>query len=458
MPPMGRAVVKLPRNQPAEDRGVDRGDTVTSTEYLATSMDHSGSEWLALLTIVVLVAVIFIARYMWLVQIATSRLLKTPPPGVAKPPKRAQSANVLVGADNRISTSKTIAFAWTLVVAFMVITVGYVATGEKLPGQFLTNTLGSADKLYLVLLGGPYAAAVLAKVAVANQTNSGTLQKTVGTPSPLDIVANDSGATDLYDTQYTFFNLIVIIIVLALFLPSPAAGLPAIPDFLAMLTGGAALTYTLNKAAGGNPAVLKDVIPASARVGSVVSIYGQNLAMPADDTAAVLADTVVTVGGQTADVTEAKADRVTFTVPPYPGGSWPAKAQDIELKTNGNDIERLAAALTIAGASPEIIVIEPSVISVAATPSIAVRGRWFRSADPTVADPNDCPSVELVVSGKALPCQVANAADPGRDTKLIVTLPNGLAGALGGAAVSHATITVTRTDNASTSTVVTVTP
>jgi len=55
------------------------------------------------------------------------------------------------------------------------------------------------------------------------------------------------GSTDLYDFQYTLFNLVALAIVIFLFGAHPGKGFPGIPDFLAILTGGSAAAYTINK-------------------------------------------------------------------------------------------------------------------------------------------------------------------------------------------------------------------
>ena len=84
--------------------------------------------------------------------------------------------------------------------------------------------------LYLIFLGGPYAAAVFAKTIVTSRVNNGTLQKTDGTPNHLsDVVSNDAGAVDLFDLQYTLFNLIVLAAVIGAFSLHPADGLPEFP-------------------------------------------------------------------------------------------------------------------------------------------------------------------------------------------------------------------------------------
>ena len=193
------------------------------------------------------------------------------------------------GYDFRWSTSKTIAALWTIVVAFMVVTEALIAvtgngafTGSTFTdfGHYMAHTLDAPANrdLYLILLGGPYAAAVFAKTVVTSRVNSGKLQKTDGTPGQLsDVVSNDAGAVDLYDLQYTLFNLAALVITVGAFCANQAAGLPDLPNFIAFLTGGAALTYSVNKGVTTNQPVLTAVHPQTARVGDRVTAYGNNL-------------------------------------------------------------------------------------------------------------------------------------------------------------------------------------
>ena len=115
-------------------------------------------------------------------------------------------------------------------------------------------------------------------------------------------------------------------------MPHPAMGPPGVPDFLAFLTGGSALTCTLNKAAGGqNGAALATLVPATARVGDQVKAFGQNLAAPAANQASIKQATTLTVGGANATLSDVAADHIIFEVPPSPSGRWPVSGQDAKL-------------------------------------------------------------------------------------------------------------------------------
>jgi hypothetical protein len=63
----------------------------------------------------------------------------------------------------------------------------------------------------------------------------------------MNLINDDNGKVSVYDIQYALFNIIAIADVIAIFAQVPRAGFPQIPGFLTILTGGAALTYTVTK-------------------------------------------------------------------------------------------------------------------------------------------------------------------------------------------------------------------
>ena len=77
-----------------------------------------------------------------------------------------------VGKDNRLSTSKLQVVLWTIAIVFAFFFFLF---------QILKGASGAAfnslDPAYLLLLGGPFAAAVLAKAATTSKTNEGTVQQ-----------------------------------------------------------------------------------------------------------------------------------------------------------------------------------------------------------------------------------------------------------------------------------------
>jgi hypothetical protein len=102
-------------------------------------------------------------------------------------------------------------------------------------------------------------------------------------------------------------------------------GLPDLPNLLAFLTGGSALTYSVNKGVTTNQPALTAVHPQSARIGDLVTAYGNNLttvsttetlkAAVAGVDAAIPKSAAAVAGGS---VVAGAMDEVTFFVPSPP--------------------------------------------------------------------------------------------------------------------------------------------
>jgi hypothetical protein len=254
---------------------------------------------------------------------------------------------ILLGADGRVSTSKTQVWLWTLGLAYAVLFLSGIAIFRS------ATVLGDANwNDYLILLGGPFAAAVLAKYAVVTKINQGSLTKsltdaadpsattsspapstaTTSTPQATDVIANDAGNLDLFDTQYFMFNVVAFAYAAGTFIAhnfnhaitgSAKYALPAIPSVLLGLTSASAATYVGNKAAQNTSPRINSVQP-SQRVApqTEVTVLGTNL-VPAG-----LADTEATAGtsllltssnrtanSETVGATSATPTRVKFLMP-----------------------------------------------------------------------------------------------------------------------------------------------
>jgi hypothetical protein len=153
----------------------------------------------------------------------------------------ARLSTVFIGQDNRLSTSKTIAAIWTLVVAATLIGMVYANLLDHPEALNATNAASLVGQ-YAVLFGGPLGAAILAKQIVNGQVGTEDGKKK-GTPSAKDLIANDAGDTDLGDLQYVLFNGVALFYVISTFLHVPLAGLPHIPDVLLGLTSVSAVGY-----------------------------------------------------------------------------------------------------------------------------------------------------------------------------------------------------------------------
>jgi IPT/TIG domain len=222
------------------------------------------TRWSYGLTVDALLLIAFVVA--WLLRSSQSRL-----------------SSLVIGADKRLSTSKTQYLIWTVGVAFALLYVAIrtsLAAGNEpftCPGATGANCVpaGSTWQQYVLLLGIPAAAAVAAKgVAVAKGTG-GSLQQTGGSPSLADLATDETGQADLGDVQYLIFNLIAFVYFAAQFFSHGT--LVQIPDMLLGLTGASAATFVVNKAVKANPPVIKSVTPTTISPGQEVKISGANL-------------------------------------------------------------------------------------------------------------------------------------------------------------------------------------
>ncbi len=89
--------------------------------------------------------------------------------------------SVFTGYDRRTSTSKTLPILWTAVLLYGLVTLLIINRSAHLNSHcsdgYWATALAHLDPVYLVLIGGPFATAVLAKVTVTNQLRRGDIQK-----------------------------------------------------------------------------------------------------------------------------------------------------------------------------------------------------------------------------------------------------------------------------------------
>ncbi|MFD6890607.1 IPT/TIG domain-containing protein [Streptomyces sp. NPDC059957] len=169
----------------------------------------------------------------------------------------------VTGRDGRLSTSITLALAWTVILLWLLLaTLGYglTAGGGVAWFQGPDGPLSSLTTVYLPLLGGPYAALIAAKAVVGMRVERGSMAK----PAPKgtkrrpvhDLISNDGGRTDLVDLQYVALSAVTMLYVVAFFLTDVGGGLPKLPAEMWALTGAPAGAYLLNKVAvRGNPVI-----------------------------------------------------------------------------------------------------------------------------------------------------------------------------------------------------------
>ncbi|HEX6490360.1 MAG TPA: hypothetical protein VF002_03170 [Gaiellaceae bacterium] len=192
------------------------------------------------------------------------------------------------GRDGRWSTSKTSMLLWTYSIWFAFLTILLHTEGAGLERLVFHSQ-------YLVLLGVPAAAAVIAKGLTQQKVETGRIvSKPEQAPetNPLagigQLVSDDSGQPDLLDFQYFGFNLILLAYFFTRFL-GHATGLPLLPDSLVGLSGVSGASYVAKKGLEqDSPPSVRAVVPEAASPGETVSIRGVNLASPENQNVAVL--------------------------------------------------------------------------------------------------------------------------------------------------------------------------
>ena len=110
--------------------------------------------------------------------------------------------SALIGTDGRTSTSKTQAGLWTVVLAWG---IAFLLGQHLFEDQSLNSVLPQDTwDQYLIVLGGPFAAAVLAKGIVTYKLANGSLTKTIVGPDAATIsqvLQDDANQTDLVDSS-----------------------------------------------------------------------------------------------------------------------------------------------------------------------------------------------------------------------------------------------------------------
>lgn len=152
---------------------------------------------------------------------------------------------LILGKDNRSSTSKTVALVWTFTIFYLLAAMlaakwfGDSKGWSALQGQDLAP--------YLVFLGGPYAAGILATAAASSAAQNGTKSTSTDPASIGQVLTDDTGQTDLGDLQYVLFNGLAIVFVIVSFVGHLDLGLPTIPTVLWALALTSAAGYTAKK-------------------------------------------------------------------------------------------------------------------------------------------------------------------------------------------------------------------
>lgn len=194
------------------------------------------------------------------------------------------------GVDGRWSTSKMQALLWTYAVVYALLAIFIAMQLDTsfdldLPGDKVAKTFGDVPfhEQYLILLGGYFAAAVLAKGIKVGKVQEGNVSPPVEEqPDPVqgikDLVSDDSGNGDVGDMQFFLFNLLALTVFFVNLLPHLEKGLPELPTFLVSLTSLSALAYVGKKAVESSKPKIVAIVPSKVRQGDAIRIEGSYFA------------------------------------------------------------------------------------------------------------------------------------------------------------------------------------
>ncbi|MFI2373416.1 hypothetical protein [Streptomyces sp. NPDC018833] len=227
----------------------------------------------------------------------------------------------LTGEDHRLSTSRTVAAAWLLVVCGAVLHLGFLMAAASAGARRdrLTEGMGvPAGGGLLCVLALVCAIAVGVRRIVAVRVAGLRLQKVrADRPRAADLFCDDSGRVAFADTQYVLINAAVVAVALTGLARAPER-LPHLPWGLVLLVAISAATYLAGKyAEGGRPVVMSVVRAREAgdldgpiRTGDDIEVRGTGFVPPGADRPDLLAKLVVRFG----------AVHVHVPLIPVPGG------------------------------------------------------------------------------------------------------------------------------------------
>ena len=331
---------------------------------------------------------------------------------------------LVMGQDGRTSTSKLNAALWTLALVFAF--AALIIDGR--------DFIDHLQEEYLLLLGGPYAAAIGAKAITSSKDDSGAAPKDELSEQEAEqegisnriaeVVSDDSGQVDLGDFQYFAFTVVALVFFFAKFFTDPGAGLPEIPGTLVGLTSASALAYLTKKGVYKQEATLKSVSPKEAGPGAKVKIFGANL-LSAAQRAVTGASLPVAFDGQVLFGTEGSDDvkvmrNAGSTVEleaRVPESAAPGDAEVSVIPAIGMPTEAKPFEVT---SGVEVISASPSRIVLGETTELTVSGNGFVAEDGAATEHNavKLDGVELSSSDWTPRSVRAQLIDSAQDLKL----------------------------------------
>ena len=184
----------------------------------------------------------------------------------------------LLGEDNRLSTSRTVAACWLLLSVFAVLHLSLLLAGGA-PLVDLGLRRGAGLLAVLVLVGW---SAVTARLIVALRVAARRLQKVrADRPRPADLLCDDDGRADLADVQYVLVSVAVLAVAAVRLCRAPER-LPELPWALVLLVAVSVTCQLAGKSVqGGRPKIFSVVrareagdLDAPIRTGDDIEIRG----------------------------------------------------------------------------------------------------------------------------------------------------------------------------------------
>ncbi|MEU0741004.1 hypothetical protein [Streptomyces sp. NPDC006134] len=213
----------------------------------------------------------------------------------------------VIGEDNRLSTSRAVAAAWVLFVAYAVLVLaGRLAMA---PGRGERDVLVSGLALargagVVTVLAVVCGVAVLVRRVVTLRVLGQRLQKVrADRPRAADLLTDDSGRGAFADIQYVVISAVALTFAAVRLVRRPDR-LPDLPWGLAVVVLVSAATYLAGKyAEGGRPVILSVVrarevgdLDAAVRTGDDIEIRGAGFVPPGAERADRLSRMVVRIG------------------------------------------------------------------------------------------------------------------------------------------------------------------
>ncbi|GAA3221983.1 hypothetical protein GCM10020256_29070 [Streptomyces thermocoprophilus] len=213
----------------------------------------------------------------------------------------------VIGEDNRLSTSRTVAAAWVLFLAYAVLVLAGRVAAASAPGERdalisgLELARGAGVVTVLAVVCG---IAVLVRRVVGRRVLAQQLQKVpADRPRAADLLTDDAGRGTFADLQYVVISAVALAFA-AVRLARRPDQLPDLPWGLAVVVLISAATYLAGKyAEGGRPVILSVVrareagdLDAPIRTGDDIEIRGAGFVPPGAGSADRLSRMAVRIG------------------------------------------------------------------------------------------------------------------------------------------------------------------